>query len=829
MLAFKLLLRNWRSGELKLLSISLVLAVAVLSGISIFTNRLDTSLRLQSNAILGADSTIESPTAIPKVWAEQASAAQVKSSNVTTFESMLYAGDEMILASVKAVGERFPLRGEVEISEKPFSTNAKDTSLANGVPLSGEVWLDSRLFASLHLKIGDRVQVGERQMRASKVLIREPEQFSFNPRLLMNEADLASTKVIQPGGRVTYRFLIASDDIKVLNTYLAQLKTQLTPGQEIIDPAQMMERMSRVSKNGKQFLLLSTIIAVLLAGVAIAIAARQFSERHTNQVAMMKSLGVSASRIRQLYFLQLFLLSAIASVVGLGFGQLIQEVVAQSLQEVYHFKLSAPTVEPYVFSFLSGILCIVFFALPALWFLPAVSPLKILRRELTVKATQVWIQTLLALTAIVSLIAVFSRDLLLTLIISGGLICMILVSMLIAWALLSISRLLAARLKGYWRLAFANIYRRKAQNMMQIIVFGVAIMSLLILTIIRSSIMDEWSASIPAKADNHFLINIGPDEVVDIKSMLDEKKLHYQPIYPLLRARIAQINGKTPDAAFRKKSRTLEMENEVSWMEQMIEGDSITEGLWWDKWQRSAADLPGVSVAAESAKNMGLKIGDRIRFSIAGLELDAEVASFRKMTPTATRNSYSFLFEPHGMKDFTPSYTTGFYLAPDQKSFVMQLLGKHPNVAVLELDRMIAQMKSIIKQVTDAVMLVLLLSVAAGGLVLLSAVSSSIDNRKQENGLLRAFGSSKSLILGSVLVEFAVIGVLAGSVAIIASELILVALQTMVLNAPVRPHYWYWFLSPVASAILLAVLGCFACRHVVTTPPSTVLRGAYAS
>nr|WP_315475867.1 FtsX-like permease family protein [uncultured Undibacterium sp.] len=829
MLAFKLLLRNWRSGELKLLSLSLVLAVAVLSGISIFTNRLDTSLRLQSNAILGADSTIESPIAIPKVWTEQADAAKVKHSKVATFESMLYAGDEMVLASVKAVGEGFPLRGEVEVSDTPFATNVRDIKAANAIPASGEVWLDSRLFASLHLQLGDKVQVGERQMRVSKVLIREPEQFSFNPRLLMNEADLASTKVLQPGGRISYFFLVASEDLNALNTYIAQLKTQLTPGQEIIDPAKMMERMSRVSKNGKQFLLLSTIIAVLLAGVAIAIAARQFSERHTNQVAMMKSLGVSASRIRQLYFLQLFLLSAIASVVGLGFGQLIQEIVAQSLQEVYHFKLSAPTLEPYALSFLSGILCIVFFALPALWLLPAVSPLKILRRELTVKATQVWIQALLALTAIVALIAVFSQDLLLTSIISGGLLSMILVSMLIAWLLLTLSRLLAARMQGYWRLAFANIYRRKAQNMMQIIVFGVAIMSLLILTIIRSSIMDEWSASIPANADNHFIFNIGHDDVADIKFMLDEKKLRYQPIYPSLRARIAQINGKAPDATFRKKSRTLEMENEVSWTNQMIEGDSITQGLWWDKWQRSAANLPGVSVGAESAKNIGLKIGDRLRFSAAGLEFEAEVASFRKITPAATRNSYSFLFEPQAMKDFVPSYSTGFYLPPDQKSFVIRLLAKHPNLALLEFDRMIAQMKSIIKQVTDAVMLVLLLSVAAGGLVMLSAVSSSIDSRKQENGLLRAFGSSKSLILGSVLVEFAVIGALAGSVAIIATELILVALQTWVLNAPVQPHYLYWFLSPVVSAMLLAALGCFACRHVITTPPSTVLRGAYAS
>lgn len=829
MLAFKLLLRNWRSGELKLLSISLVLAVAVLSGISIFTNRLDTSLRLQCNAIWGADTIIDSPTAIPELWAKQANAAQVKHSQLATFESMLYAHDEMSLASIKAVSEGFPLRGEVEVSDIPFATNPQDIQRANAIPASGEVWMDSRLVATLHLRLGDTVQVGELHLRVSKILIREPEQFSFNPRLLMNEVDLASSKLVQPGARVNYRFLLASDNAAALKTTVDQLKLQLTASQEIINPAQMMERLNSVSQNGKQFLLLSTIIAVLLAGVAIAIAARQFSERHTNQVAMMKSLGVSATRIRHLYLWQLLLLSAIASLIGLAFGQLIQELVAQSLQQVYRFKLSAPSAEPYLLSFLSGILCIVFFALPALWFLPKVSPLKILRREMTVKATQVWLQALLALIAIVTLIAVFSADLLLTVIFSVGLIGMILVSMLIAWLLLSVSRLLASRLQGHWRLAFANIYRRKAQNIMQIMVFGVAIMSLLILTIVRSSIMQEWSASIPANAENHFLVNISAEEVADIQAMLDENKLHYQTFYPSIRARVAKINGAIPDASFRKKSRTLEMENDVSWTTSMMEGDSITEGQWWDHWQRSAANLPGVSVGAESAKNIGLKIGDRLHFSVEGVELEAEVASFRKITPAATRNSFAFLFEPGAMKDFVASYSTGFYLPANQKTFLVQLLKKHPNLVLLELDRMIEQMKNIIKQVTDAVMLVLLLSVAAGALVLLSAVSSSIDRRKQENGLLRAFGSSKSLILGSVLVEFGVIGALAGSVAIIASELILVALQSLVLNAPIQPHYWYWLLSPIAGAILLAALGCFACRHVITTPPSSVLRGAYAS
>ena len=829
MLAFKLLLRNWRSGELKLLSISLMLAVAVLSGISIFTNRLDTSMRLQSNAILGADSIIESPTPIPRLWEDQADMVKLKHTKVTTFESMLYAGDAMMLASVKAVGAGFPLRGEVEISSIPFATASSEITIAGGIPAAGEVWLDSRLFSSLNLHIGDAVQIGETSLRVGKVLVREPEQFSFSPRLLMNEVDLAAAKVILPGGRVDFRFLVASDEVATLNAFVSRLKNQLNPNQRVIDPAVMLERMSKVSKNGKQFLLLSTIIAVLLAGVAIAIAARQFSERHTNQVALMKSLGVSAGRIRQLYFSQLFLLATIASVAGLGCGQVIQYFVAESLQQIVQFRLSAAGVEPYLLSLMSGIVCLVFFALPALWFLPGIAPLKILRRELAVKATQVWTQALLAVFAVVLLIALFSSDLVLTLIVSGGLISIILLSMLVAQGLLGVSHFFSARLQGHWRLAFANIYRRKAQNMLQIVVFSVAIMSLLTLTIVRSSIMEEWSSSIPEKANNHFLINVAPEEVLDIQTMLDKMKLHYAPFYPIARGRVAQINGKTPDEKFRTKSRVLELENDVSWIDEIMEGDAITEGLWWDQWKPSVAQLPGVSVGAESAKNIGLKIGDRLRFSIAGLELEAEVASFRKITPSATRESFAFLFSPESMKDFSPTYTTGFYLPPEQKYFVNQLLSKHPSVALLEFDRMIMQMKSVIKQVTDAVMLVLWLTLFAGALVMFSAVSGSMERRQQENGLLRAFGSSKALIMGSVLVEFSVMGALAGGVAIIGSELILLGIQVFVLQSPIHPHYLYWLISPIASALLLALLGTFACRHVVTTPPGAVLRGAYAS
>jgi len=284
-----------------------------------------------------------------------------------------------------------------------------------------------------------------------------------------------------------------------------------------------------------------------------------------------------------------------------------------------------------------------------------------------------------------------------------------------------------------------------------------------------------------------------------------------------------------PDAQWRKKSRSLEIENSFTWTHDLLEGDSVSEGKWWSHTASGTSSLPEVSVGAEQAKNIGLKIGDRLRFSISGLEHEAQVTSFRKFETTNTKTSFGFVFEPHSMQSFSPTYMTGYYLPPDQKAFSNKLLRAHPSLTLIEFDRIIAQMKTIIKQVTDAVMLVLWLTIAAACLVMLSAVLSTLERRRQENGLLRAFGSSSRLLLGSVFLEFTVLGLLSGLVAMIGSDLILLAMQDMVFKTPIHPHYLYWLLSPGFSAVCLGSLGTLCSHSIITTPPNVVLRGAYAS
>lgn len=830
MLAFQLLRRNWRSGELKLLGASLILAVEVLSAIAIFTNRLESTLVTQSNSVLGADYVVRGSQPHNPEWNALAKEQGIRYSEARLFSSMVFAGDEMHLASVKAVAEGYPLRGQFEISKVAFAVNPEDIFIASNIPAPGEAWVDSRLLPLLNIQLGDKVAVGEYELVVTHVLIREPDNanpFSvMGARLVMNLVDLPATQVVQPGSRVDYQWLIASDDTNDLNAFVTWLKPELSKHQRLQDIQSAQDRIGRTLKTGKQFLLLAAVIAVLLAGVAIAIAARQFAARHTDQVALMKSLGTSRTRIRSLYLGQLVFLAVIASLTGLLLGEVLQRFVAVSLQEVYQVNLGRASIYPYALSLFSGLLCLVCFAIPAIWFLPTVPPLKILRRELPVNVPQVWMQALVAFAAVILLVVLFSRDLELALSISAALLAVMVISLLGANGLLSMTKNWGVNLGGYWRLAFANLVRRRGQSLVLILVFAVAIMLLFSLTIIRTSLIEEWRVQVSDDAPNHFLVNIPPGDLPEVKNLLEVKAVRPEPIYPMVRGRLTHINGIETTEEQRSTNNTLRRELNLTWAAQLAADNKILEGEWWDSWKPENTELPGVSVEVETATELGLKLGDHLRFSLGGLELNAQVASIRSLDWRSMRPNFFFIFQPGSLDNYSPTYITSIYLPAEKKSFINDLLRKHPTILVIELDRVIDQIRTIINQVSDGVLLVLWLTLIGGCLVLLAAVMSSIDSRKQEAGLLRALGSPRQLVLGSICAEFFILGAIAGVIAIVGSEILLLSLQKFVLETPIQPHYLYWFLSPVAGSLLVTLLGYLCCRPVVTTPPAVVLREA---
>lgn len=830
MLAFHLLKRNWRSGELKLLSFSIILAVTVLAAISVFTSRLQSTLINESNSILGADVVVNGSQLHNIEWEALADERKVKHTRSANFSSMVFAGDEMHLASVKAVADGYPLRGHFEISDQPFTFDQSVIEKVMQGPAQGEAWVDSRLLPLLKIKLGDQVSVGELPLRITKVLIAEPDSSSpfsmLGARLLMHYSDLPATKVIQPGSRIDYKWLLAAESQTDLQKLVEELKPQLSKHQRIRDVNDSQERVGRTLQTSQQFLLLTAVIAVLLAGVAISIAARQFSDRHTDQVALMKSLGASANKVRQLYFAQLFILAAIASSIGLIIGEALQQVIAISVQKAYQIRLGDARWLAYLRSYSSGFICLICFALPALWYLPSVSPLKILRRELKVLQPQVWMQGIFALLAVLLLIMMFSRNLTLALTLCMGLAVVILASLLAAWILLWLAKKSIKRLGGFWRLAFAAILRKPGQSLVQILVFSIAIMLLYTLVIVRTSLIEEWRVQIPPDAPNHFLVNIPLESMPSIEQILQKNQVKPEPVYPMMRARLTHINDLETTEEQKSVSNALRRELNITFSNALAADNKIIQGDWWDKWQRSEKNLPGVSVEENTAKEIGLKIGDKLTFSIGGLIQQSEVASLRSLDWRSMRPNFFFIFEPGSLDQYSPTEITSIYLAPEQKIVINQLLQENPSILVIELDRIIAQIQKIIQQVSDGVLLVLFLTLIGGCLVLFAAVISSVDNRKKEAGLLRALGSSRQLILGSILVEFAILGFLAGLIAIIGTEVLLIGLQVWVFNMPTQPHYVYWLVSPVSGLILLSLMGYFSCKQVVTTPPSIILREA---
>jgi putative ABC transport system permease protein len=829
MLALRLLWRNWRSGEVKLLAIALLLAVAVVSGIAIFTDRLERTLVQESNSVLGADSIVRGSQLHDPEWTKVAEAAGLQHTRATLFSSMVYAGEHMHLASVKAIDPGYPLRGQFEVSLVPFATQPGDIQKTNEIPAPGETWVDSRLLPLLQIELGDILAVGEYELTVTRVLIREPDStspFSFlGARVLMNLQDLPKTEVVQEGSRVDYQWLLAGE-LSAMTRFIDWLEPQLSKHQRIVDVESSQQGLGRTLSTGRRFLLLAAVIGVLLAGVAIALAARQFAERHVDQVALMKSLGVSANRIRTLYFVQLFMLALLASLLGLLLGEMIQRSVAASLLEVYQVTLEAAQLSPYLLSLGSGLICLIFFALPSLWFLPGIPPLKILRRELAVNYAQVWIQVLLAVFALLVLIVLFSRDIRLALSIIGALIAVLAISVGLALVLLKLSRKLAGNAGSFWRLALANLQRRRGQSVVQIVVFATAIMLLLTITIVRTSLIEEWQMQLPEKAPNHFLVNIPAHEVAAVQALIDAEGYTREPLYPMVRGRVTHINDIETTEEQRELAGVLRREANLTWSDVIGTDNKIIAGQWWDSWQPRNPGLPGVSIESGMAEEAGLSLGDKIRFSLGGLEIEAEVASIRTLDWRSMKPNFFFIFQPGALDEFSPTYITSLYLPAEQKSFINRLLRDHPTTLVIELDRIIDQIRTIVTQVSNGVQLVLWLTLVGGCLVLFAAVTSSIDSRKQEAGLLRALGSRRQLIVGSVWAEFSVLGLLSGTIAVIGAEILLISLQHWVLETPIQPHYLFWLLGPLLGAIFVGVLGALSCRSVVNTPPAVVLREA---
>ena len=836
-LALRLALRDWRAGELRLLLAALLLAVGAVTAVSLFVDRLQRALVAESASLLGADRVIDASRPVPQRFRDLAAARGLAVADIIRFPSMASADatGRSRLASVKAATPGYPLRGTLRVADEPFGRGRR----TDGLPAPGEVWLDSRLFPALGVKVGDTVSVGYADFTVTAVLASEPDRgggfMGFAPRLLMRAEDIPATRVIQPGSRIRYRLLVAGGDDALRSLHDA-IRDELAPGYRWRDVRSANARIDSALGRAESFLLLGGLLTVLLAGVAVALSARRYARRHYDHVAVLKTLGATPGQVQWGYTLVLLIIGVAGALAGLALGALAHFGIIAALRGFLPVSLPPPGAQPVWVGLLTGFICVLAFGLPPLLRLRGVSPMRVIRRDLA-PATASALTYGCAAAGGLGLLVWYSGDATLTGWALAGAAVTVTVFTGLALVLLRGGRALGMQAGSVWRLALAGLHRRHRENVGQIVVFGVAVMLLLIMVLVRTALIDEWQARIPVRAPNQFVMNVAPGEVNAVETLLKAGAGYDGRMFPMIRGRITEVNGVAATQWQRQRPQRREepdderdgpggrsrpgilRERNLTFLADLPAHNVVVDGQWW-----AAGAAPSASLEEEYAAALGLALGDSLTFDVGGLPFTATVTNTRRVAWDSLQPNFFIILSPGALDGQPATYMTSFHLPSERKAFLHELLSRHPTVSVIDVDQLITHLRRIITHVAQAVELVLALVLCAGLLVLIASIQSGRDQRLKELALLRALGGTRRLITGALVAEFAALGAFAGIVAVIGAEITTFTLNRFVFDLPTSLHPQIWAVGPLFGILMVTAVGYLGTRRLVHTPPATALR-----
>ncbi len=829
-LLWNFILSDWRSGELHLLLISLAIAVGTVSSITLTVDRLEKAMIREASVFLGADRSISSRKAIPAAFVREAKNRGITTSSMIVFSSMVLSAEDNSraqLASVKAVEGNYPLRGKLRIAAEPFGPTTETTAIPN----PGEVWLSSRLMYGLGIELGDPVEVGYASLIATGIVEADPDRgfsmMDLSPRVVMRMEDIEATRVIQPGSQIDYRLLLVGDDASFRGLYDA-IEDSLT-GYRWRNVKDSDERIGRALDRAESFFLIGGSMAVLLAGVAIALSANRYARRHFDHVGILKTLG---TRPRSIFWGCLSLLLMIG-LIGIAAGLLIGAAVHFGLvwyltEVVLATADTVPpaSIAPLITGAVTGLVCLFAFALPPFLDLIGVSPLRVIRRDFRRAGTSSVVTYGCATGGILGLLIWYSGSGIFTFWLLLGIFGVTIAFGTIAILLLRGGRLVGMQAGSFWRLALSGLQRRRIENVGQIVVFSLVIMLLLILYLVRSSLIEEWQAQLPSDTPNHVLFNIAESQHDDVAQFIDEYASAGE-LAAFYDGRVVAVNG-VPVAAYQKQftydvGPRLSSRRQLTWSEEIPANNEISMGEWWPI--NTTERL--VSVEQEYGLAWNLKLGDTLSFRVQSETIDVKIASMRALEwGENAQFNFFFVFSPNVFDGIPTSYRAMIHVPDVNRPQLSQLIARNPTMTVIDVDSIIKQVQSVIDRVTMAVEWILILVLSSGALVLLASIQASRDNRIKEHALLRSMGGTRKLILGSLTAEFLMLGLMAGLVAIVGAEVSLYLIEEELLEFDygVRPEIW------VAGLLLgggiIASVGYLSTRKLVRLPPVTILRDA---
>ncbi|MGH8399959.1 MAG: ABC transporter permease [Gammaproteobacteria bacterium] len=815
--------RGWNSGDLTVMAFALMLALAAVSAVGFFTARVQTAVMEQAGESLAADLVLDSGEPIPTSFIKAATAAGAQTAQVMDFPTVIVHGDDSLLVEIHAVSNGYPLRGQARLSVQPFGLD----HAAGDIPAPGTVWAEPHVFASLDLKSGDQVQIGKLAERVMANIAYLPDGgFGFSalaPKVVLNIADIPASGLVNANSRVSYKLLVAGTP-DVVGKLDQQWKAALPTTIHLRDARDGRPEMVNAIDRSQRFLSLAALVSVLISAVAVVLSARRYAARYTDAAAVLKCLGLTRRRVQAVLLLELLWLGITAGIGGVIVGYLAQFGLVSVLKDLLPGQLPAAPLTPAFSAIGIGLVLLMGFALPPLMRLGDTPPARVLRRDLAPPPLRGWLVYGLAVIACFGLTWWQVQTLTLSLWVLVGLALSVLLLAAGGLSMLYALKNLRHAAGAGWRYGLANLNRHRRDAVIQMIAFGIGLMVLLLLAIVRGDLLTSWRTSLPDDAPNQFIINIQPDQRATVTHFFTSHGLPAPALYPMLRARLTAIDG-TPIKDIHvqgERARNMrDREANLSWSATLPAANTLTAGHWWnaDEAKQSLA-----SIEEDYAKDLGLKLGDTLTFNVAGNDITAKVANFRKVRWDSFQPNFFIELSPGALENYPSSWITSTYLPPDKANVLVGLVRELPALTIFNIDAIMQQVRHLMDEASLAVEYVFLFTLGAGIVVLLAAVQATRDERRFEAAVLRALGASRRLLRSATAAEYAALGFAAGLLGALAASGIAWLLADRVFNLPYHGDWRIWVFGIAAGTLIVALSGVLATRKVLNTPPVETLR-----
>lgn len=816
-------LRELRSGDFTVMLSAITVSVAAVAAISFLTERIGAAVRQQAAEVLAADLAVAAPARPDPDRLRRAAAFSLQSAEAWSFATVAIAGELTALSSVVAVSGDYPLRGEVRTSGRPYGPDA----VARGIPPPGEAWVDAALLAQLNIEAGDTLRVGSRDLRASRVLRYRPDPGTgfqqLGPTVLANLADVPAMDVVRPGSRVRYRQLFAGKKDQV-SEFRRSEENSLRSDERIQNLEETSQTLASAVDRAGSFLSLAALVSVILAAVATVLSARSYTRRRLVTAALEKCLGATQGQVFRRSLIPVAAVSALGISLGSAAGYAAHLGLSAYAREVINLNLPAATWRSLLPGAAIALAVTAACVIPWLRSLARTSPLRVLRQDLPMRGPGPLLRQGAPLAAIVAIIAALAGDLQLAFWMSLGLAVTAGAGLLLGWLLVRALSALRGAGGVAWRHGLASIRRGGGESVAQVAGFGLGLMAVLLLGVMRTDLLDAWRGSLPENAPNYFFINIAPEEWPGIRALMSKRVPELSEALPFIRARLTHING-TPAAEwplpYPEGRRFIERASNVSWSADVPDGDRVVQGEWW---QETHDGPPEISADAQAAARLGVTLGDRLAFDVGGVGLEAELTSLRSVDWDTFNPNFQLVLSPQAA-DLPQTMIASAYIPDDQGQILMTLLRSYPGVTVIDLDAIIGQARRILDRAGLAVQFVFAFSVLAATVVVLAAVRSNRRERSVETAVLRTLGGRRGVILRSLAIEFGVLGGVAGLLGAAAASMLGLLLAERVFDLEYSLDPALLVLGVAAGVGLIGMAGMLAARGTLRSPLMSLLRG----